>query len=671
MTPWPSRVSTGLATLLWLSHLLGWLGLFSGQAGPAVAIAPIALGCVLALHQLFTRVRGGGIELSLSPFALITAPGIALLLVAACNPPGALWSSEFGAYDVLEYHLQLPQEWLAQGRIAPLDHNVYSYLPSYLESAFTHLGAMTLAPLHAPQGAAVGLCAGEGYRLLSCQLLHAGFAIIAAWLTARLVRSLVPRTSPQRPTDPPRPTEAMSVSSLDLAPPLTFSLLLLTPWTIVTGSMAYNEMALLALFAGALLAASDTKLAPLTRSILTGLLVGAATSVKPTALLFCGLPAAIFLLATPSQIPIIRRLALLTLPGALAGLAMLAPWLIRNYLAAHNPVFPFAASLLGHGDWTLDQANRYAAAHQFHGPLLERLRLLFLPDPSPTQQHVSAHRGLLHPQFGLLFPITLLAIGMLVLRAAKHRDDNEKPTRSAPILLTLSLAVQLALWLATTHLQARFLMPLMIPAAALCALAVTSLFKRSRPLSRTSVALLSLLPLTQLAHSCWIFSHERGGEPNSMLIGGPAVQTGQFFRDLPPAELRTQINNALPELFVNLALPPTATVYLLGDSTPLYLTRPVLYNTTYDTWPISGDPATWSATLRARHVDFVLVNLGEIARLARSGWLPPDVTLRAVTDWLQRHTIPVRTWDDEGVYLVRPIEPPAAAKPPDKTPPPK
>jgi hypothetical protein len=73
--------------------------------------------------------------------------------------------------------------------------------------------------------------------------------------------------------------------------------------------------------------------------------------------------------------------------------------------------------------------------------------------------------------------------------------------------------------------------------------------------------------------------------------------------------------------------------------------------------------------LRARHVDFVLVNLGEISRLSRSGWLPPDVTLKTVTDWLQGHTVPIRTWDDQGVYLVRPIEPPANT--PDKTPAPK
>src|SRR6185436_19942314 len=166
------------------------------------------------------------------------------------------------------------------------------------------------------------LTAGEGYRLISCQLLHTAFAILAAWLTARLVRHLAHPTS-----DIPHPTS--------LAPPLAFALVLLTPWTIVTGSMAYNEMTLLALFAGALIAASDTTLSNARRSLLTGLLIAAAASVKPTAFLFCGLPAALFLLLNPQskthnlalQSPWRpKSLLALLLPGAAAALLILTPW---------------------------------------------------------------------------------------------------------------------------------------------------------------------------------------------------------------------------------------------------------------------------------------------------------------------------------------------------------
>jgi hypothetical protein len=636
--PLALQVAGGLAVMLWVSHLLGWLGLFRGPAGAAVAIAPVAVGCVLALHQLFMRLRGAGIEIAVSPFAVLTAPGVALLLVAACNPPGALWGSEFGGYDVLEYHLELPQEWLAMGRVAPVAHNVYSYLPSYLEAAYTHLGAMTMAPLHASDGGGVGLAAGEGYRLISCQLLHAGFALIAAWLTARLVRGFVGEGA-----------------RAQLAPALAFSLVLLTPWTIVTGSMAYNEMAMVAMFAGALVAACDGRLSDAKRSALAGLLVGAACSVKPTALLFVGVPAAVMLLGMR---PRLGRLLTLVAPGAVAGLVVLAPWLIRNYLAAHNPVFPFAASLFGNGDWTAEQVARYAGAHRFHGSVVDRLRLLVMADPAPTQKQVSAQRGLLHPQFGVLFLVVAVALGVQAFRKLR---DSRQPHPGPPLggeggrgalLLAVVLFVQLLLWLSVTHLQARFLIPLVVPAVALNVVA-GSLLLRTR-----AWPVLFLLPLAQLACSVVIFSNERGGKPNSMLIQGPGLRTGTLVRELPAASQREWIENASPELFINVVLKPEARVYLLGDSTPLYVTRPVLYNTTYDRWPIGGDPGGWSAALRGQHVDYVLVNLGEVGRLERSGWLPPDVSLDAVKEWLVNHTMVVRAWEQLGVYLVRPIEPP-------------
>src|SRR5436190_943144 len=50
--PLALQVAAGLAALLWLSHLLGWLGLFAGPPGPAIAIAPIALVCLPALDPL-------------------------------------------------------------------------------------------------------------------------------------------------------------------------------------------------------------------------------------------------------------------------------------------------------------------------------------------------------------------------------------------------------------------------------------------------------------------------------------------------------------------------------------------------------------------------------------------------------------------------------------------
>ena len=47
-------------------------------------------------------------------------------------------------YDVVEYHLQVPREWLELGRITPLHHNVFSFFPFNVEDSQITLLAMNL-----------------------------------------------------------------------------------------------------------------------------------------------------------------------------------------------------------------------------------------------------------------------------------------------------------------------------------------------------------------------------------------------------------------------------------------------------------------------------------------------------------------------------------------------
>ena len=61
------------------------------------------------------------------------APIIAIATLCALLPSGLLWGDEPNGYDVTEYHLQVPREWFESGRIAPLQHNVFSYFPFNVE----------------------------------------------------------------------------------------------------------------------------------------------------------------------------------------------------------------------------------------------------------------------------------------------------------------------------------------------------------------------------------------------------------------------------------------------------------------------------------------------------------------------------------------------------------
>ena len=95
------------------------------------------------------------------------------MLAAALVPAGYLWSTEFGAYDALSYHLQSPREWLASGAMRPLPHLAYAGLPSFVEGAFMHLMALR---------------ADAREAAIACQLLHACMALTAAATLREAVR---------------------------------------------------------------------------------------------------------------------------------------------------------------------------------------------------------------------------------------------------------------------------------------------------------------------------------------------------------------------------------------------------------------------------------------------------------------------------------------------------
>lgn len=643
--PLALQLALGLALMLSLSHLLGWLGLFSGGAGPLVALAPTGIGLVAVARQAVRALRSGPIRPTVPWPAALTLPGAALMLVAACNPPGWLWDSEAGGFDALAYHLQLPREWLALGRLAPLEHNVYSFLPSYVEAAFAHLAAMSGAPAApGPAGGAAGLLTGDGSLLLSAQLLHAGLGLCSAVLIARAALVLAGR-------------EELDRRGAKLGASLAAAAFLSVPWVIVVGSLAYNELAVTALFAGALLAAADDQLRPTVRGALTGLLVGVACGAKPTALFFAGIPAGLVLLGlAPARawLPIVAG-------GTVAGLAALSPWLIRNGVAAGNPLFPHLTDLLGTAHWTADQAERYAAATSFDGSLAERLGLLVRPGPAGPG--VTDHRGLLHAQWSIFFPVAAACAAGLVWW---------RRTRRVGVLLGAGMVGSLVAWMFATHLQSRFLLPLAVPGAVsigLATAAVVGQIKGRAAASPAALAVSSLVVLWLAAASVLTFAGQRGGRPNQLLAAGPGARSGEIFRAplaaATPAERREFFESAPPEAFVNLALPPGETVYLLGDSTPLYFTVPTLYHSTWDRSPLGeamrrhpGDPGAWTRELRERGVRFVLFNPSEIERLHRSGaggpggsWYDPLVTTEAAAAWLSGEGRLVRRWSERGPFL--------------------
>lgn len=686
----------GVGAMLWVSHFAGMLGLLNthGVLGPMgariAAWAIVAAGLVLLADQV---VRG---ELRPERWPVfpvgvaLWAPALGIMIVAACSPPGALWASEFGGYDALSYHLQLAKEWAAgpSGRLWPGEHNVYSFLPSYMEAAFAHLGIMA-GGMNADVPLVDRMLADDGYWLYACQFLHVGMGVIAALAIARLVRALAAHAGL---------VEADHRLAL-LGGLAGAALLLGTPWTIVVGSLAYNELAMLAMIAGALLCAADPDLAPWRRGAVAGLLVGIAASAKPTALILAGPMVALALVAWPARANIrLRAAAMIAAAGTVTGLAAIGPWLVRNSMATGNPVFPFASSLFGRGHWTQDQLDRYARNHAPEGTLIDRLELLL------------SSRGFLHEQWAFTPWMAALALVLALIW---------RPTRWAAGVLAAGVALQLLAWLTFTHLQSRFLMPVLAPMAAIfglgvcatLALAQARIRQRGQSNSPRTVPWLAaivvgVLPLTAAGWSAINFMRQLNAQPNLSLVAGASSRSGMAFAisyakadPQERAEFLEQL--ASPEAYVNLGLrgaedTPAGLdhgdgphgLYMLGNAASLYYldalgpldplrvgpqhaSMPIIYHTTWDR-SLLGDaidaagattegdqptappkPEAITRALRDRGLRYVLVDYGELARLInKDRYYDPRVTVEQVIAWLGDPTSrarSVRRWSQSVV----------------------
>jgi hypothetical protein len=646
-------LALGPALALWISHAMGVFGLLSGAKGQILAFASVGLGCMLLLGVL-ARVMNQSPNLPKPPLsAALWPPAAGLLLIAAANPPGWLWQSEGRNYDSLSYHLQLPQEWARAGRLWPLEHNIYSYLPGYVEAAYLHLAALMGAGRQAT-GAASGLLAFDGLGAIACQFLHASMGLLAAVLIARVTTILLTRAGLQAKLG----AEAGALAG---------AAALATPWVIVVSSLSYNESAVNLFFAGALLAALDDGLRPAARGALVGLLVGAATACKPTAAFLVAPTAGLALLA---GVPV-RAWAGPVIAGTITGLSAIAPFLVRNALASGNPVFPAATAWFGTAHWTLEQAQRFAAGHRELAGLWDRVALLLGTAAAPGSLG-NEPRGLFHSQWSLLFPAGLSALAVAL---------TWKPLRLFAGLLLVGLLLSLAWWVTLSHCQSRFLLPIVVPLGVGLGLAAGRLAALAGPERRPGLARLGLIalaaaPIILAATSTVIFLREgdagpAGRFPNIFLVDGTSARSGEnirrFVASADPATRERTLSARGPEAVINLTISPLSTVYLLGDATPFYFTGRVLYHTTWDTSPLGAairknpdNPDEWTRALRARGVELVLVNTREIDRLASSGWYDPAVTLDAVARWLSAWGEPVRQWPASGHALFRLRTPPQA-----------
>lgn len=648
-------LGVGLAAQLTISHALGVFGAFAHNASWWIpfsfAFAALVPGLVFRFLFSARTIRTIKISGEFScPWllewntactricAVLFAFLAGLMFAASTSTPGALWRSEFGGFDALSYHLQLPQEWILNGRVSPLQNNVYSYLPSYLESAFTHLAVLWPQTAAAPKP----LFDGGGIPIFTAQFLHALIAVIAAVQCGSVARAVALRAGGHR-------------CNTDVAAWVATLAVLATPWTIVTGSLAYNDMGVVLMFASAVLVSLETSTAPLRRTIAAAIIIGAACGIKPTALLFAGIPTGIVLLATFPRERWLKHAVLCTSVGSVVGLLMLAPWMARNYHASGNPMFPFAASIFAHqdgsmGHWNAEQVARFAQSHHFDGSLLDRARLTILPDPHDPAG--KTHRGLAHPQWGITALAGVCICFGLLLWTTRGASKTLQ-SRATILMLCVVLCLQLLLWLFTTHIQSRFLIPCLLPLAVAWSVAA-GLFFHSRPLVAT------LTPIVLFASNALLALPTMGLTSAGLLFlpthiaGDAALQKNIDRKDWSPQQV------------VNLILTPSDRVLLLGDTAPLYFDpQRISYATTWDKnpfvttlgvaasqTPTLPPPDKWSTELKRVGYTHILINFAELNRLQVSGFVDPSLNPKQIAAWAQSMEV-VQAWPQTGQVLIK------------------
>jgi hypothetical protein len=625
-----ASVACGMA---WILVLLYVLGLTVGVSG-AVAWAVLGAGILLALFRFGSWLRRPDAGERPRPrpapsYAwLIGVPGLGFLVVAACCPPGTIWAVEAFGYDATSYHLQIAREWVNAGAMVELPHNVYAYLPGLMELAY----AATFALRGGDPVASV----------YACQLLHASFAVVAALALAGTLKGRV---------------------KLPGAAVLPGAVVLIVPWVIVTGSLAYNEVAVLGFAAAGLRLILGPERPRRRSAAAVGLLAGAATLAKLTAGFTVALPLGLLLVWRMQRETSIRRTVMAALLCAAVGTAALSPYLIRNAAWTGNPVFPFAATVFGTGHWDADRAERWNIAHRTDATLNDRLKALWRQalgnagyatlggNPSPREtQNVARFRT----EGG--FPtLWLFAAGGLTVGLIR-REGRWFAAAAALLLLW-----QFAWWLTMTHLQSRFLIVAVLPLGLAVGLAVDQLARVpggwGRRLSLGATAGLGVLLAVAGLTVLWsqttrltLPDGSRTAAPPWLLVDGLPAPHGRGVLQPPPVNV----------------LPRDRRVAVVGNNQGLFYLEPELvYASAFDASPITAmldgplNSQAFAAALRNRGVTHLWLGYSELDRLHATYGFDAGVTTARLRHLVQHW--PHLTPPDAPSVLVRVPKTPTVA----------
>jgi hypothetical protein len=504
-----------------------------------------------------------------------------IVLAAVLSLAGAL-APPF-EYDELEYHLGVLADYQRAGRIVFLPHNFYSNLPQLTEMLYLLATTMTSD--------------------VAAKLLHWLFGLLGALAVFGVARRLWSR--------------AVGLTAA--------ALFYCTPFVQDLGQTGRIDLAT-AFFAtlafGALVIWSQEE----DRNLiwLSALCAGAAVATKWTAIPVVLLPLAVLLAFR-------RKFQLLPVFGLLA-MAVVAPWLVKNWLLTGNPMYPLFHQWFPNPHWSASQAAVFSEKHY------------------PTFGW-----GTIGQFFSLLWNYSFIEAGAVPLLLM-----------TTPLVLLVSqfepaakragwlVAGAYASWFCFTFRPWRFLFPAFGMAAVAGAFAMEKLGREAlvRFALRLAVAIVMMVSLATLALNDLVDTENPERLPPQMNFLQYAL--GQFTRNEFIARMGKGVLE--PIIWMNENLPSDAKVLYVGECRVFYAKQPALWSTAFDQHPLTAMSNEAKTTeellteLRAKGVTHVYMNFAELERLQRGYDYMLDANWNLIRNTLQHHATEVHRTGRGVVY---------------------
>ncbi len=522
---------------------------------------PLVLGallgsCALAgLWEFYRSDRAAALR-TVAGFPILALPlvAVAAVLVPVLTAPPVM-------YDSLNYHLAFPDHWLAAGRFLEFPRHGFSYYPSS-HGALYGFALATVGPWAATA-------------------IHFWFGVLGA-LTAAALGSKIGGKN----------TAVWAAACFGL-----------TPAVLEVATYAAADLAVAA-WGGAALAVlwtGDRQSATPGRAALCGFLLGCAVAAKYLSLAVVFIP--LVIAACPLFLAAGRKNTVrAVLVFAVAAAITLTPWLSRNLIWTGNPLYPYLQTLLGGPATGMTIGGELL---RVGGTSAGSLSWFWEAATALVRRTIDplAQGGLLGPHWLLLLPVAAFTV-------------RRKNRGTIAVSLWLFTLFGLAAWGSLVQM-ARFLLPVLVPAAALAGSAAATLVSLTTPTIRWSFRLLLVTILLWNATAIVSTQNfERIG-----LAGGFVTEDDYLKRWANYYPVVDHINRDLPE---------NARVLLVAEPRSMYVERPVIVEDPFSTPFLvelaveADDGGEIAGRLRASGITHVLVNTVE---------MPLSAGLRGVPDY--------------------------------------